>query len=150
MNCRRVDHRTSSLPSRQLGWDERGSVTVLLLGLFLSLIVVAGLVFDGGAIIAGHREADAEAEGAARVAAQQMSAIALHSGTVGIDQSLAQQAVNRYLAPYGHAGIAQVNGDNVTVTVSYPVSLQILSVVGFNKQTVTGTGSATAIEGAVP
>ena len=54
------------------------------------------------------------------------------------------------MAPYGHAGIAEVNGDNVTVTVSYPVSLQILSVVGFNDKTVTGTGSATAIEGAVP
>ena len=146
MNRRDADHRTPSLLER----DERGSVTVLVLGLFLSLIVVAGLVFDGGAIIAGHREADAEAEGAARAAAQQMSAIALHSGTVGIDQSLAQQAVNRYLAPSGHAGVAAVNGDNVTVTVSYPVSLQILSVVGFNKQTVTGTGSATAIEGAVP
>ena len=149
MNRRPAD-RAPSLPGRPVGRDERGSVTVLLLGLFLSLIVVAGLVFDGGAIIAGHREADAEAEGAARAAAQQMSAIALHSGTVGIDQSLAQQAVNRYMAPYGHAGIAEVNGDNVTVTVRYPVSLQILSIVGFSKQTVTGTGSATAIEGAVP
>ena len=149
MNRRPAD-RAPSLPGRPVGRDERGSVTVLLLGLFLSLIVVAGLVFDGGAIIAGHREADAEAEGAARAAAQQMSAIALHSGTVGIDQSLAQQAVNRYLAPSGHTGIAIVNGDNVTVTVSYPVSLQILSVVGFNDKTVTGTGSATAIEGAVP
>jgi hypothetical protein len=58
--------------------------------------------------------------------------------------------VNRYLAPSGHTGIAIVNGDNVTVTVSYPVSLQILSIVGFNDKTVTGTGSATAIEGAVP
>jgi hypothetical protein len=125
-------------------------VTVLLLGLFLSLIVVAGLVFDGGAIISGHREADAEAEGAARAAAQQMSAIALHNGTVGIDPSLAQQAVDRYLAPYHHAGVAAVNGDNVTVTVSYRVSLQILSIVGFNNKTVIGTGSATAIEGAVP
>ena len=149
MNRRPAD-RAPSLPGRPVGRDERGSVTVLVLGLFLSLIVVAGLVFDGGAIIAGHREADAEAEGAARAAAQQMSAIALHSGTVGIDQSLAQQAVNRYLAPSGHTGIAIVNGDNVTVTVSYPVSLQILSVVGFNDKTVTGTGSATAIEGAVP
>jgi hypothetical protein len=149
MNRRPAD-RAPSLHGRPLERDERGSVTLLVLGLFLSLIVVAGLVFDGGAIIASHREADAEAEGAARAAAQQMSAIALHSGTVGIDQSLAQQAVNRYLAPYGHAGIAAVNGNNVTVTVSYPVSLQILSVVGFNKQTVTGTGSATAIEEAVP
>jgi hypothetical protein len=130
--------------------DERGSVTVFLLGLFLSLVVVAGLVFDGGAIIGGHREADAEAEGAARAAAQEMSAVALHNGTVGIDQSLAQQAVDRYLAPYRHTGLATVNGDNVTVTVSYPVNLQILSVVGFNTKTVTGTGSATAIEAGVP
>jgi hypothetical protein len=142
--------RTNSAPGRRAEREERGSVTVLVLGLFLSLVVVAGLVFDGGAIISGHREADAEAEGAARAAAQQMSAIALHNGTVGIDPSLAQHAVDRYLAPCHHAGVAAVNGDNVTVTVSYRVSLQILSIVGFNNKTVIGTGSATAIEGAVP
>jgi hypothetical protein len=150
MNERPARYSPTSPPRRPAGPEERGSVTVLLLGLFLSLIVLAGLVFDGGAIIAGHREADAEAEGAARAAAQQMSAIALHSGTVGIDPSQAQQAVDHYLAPYHHTGTAAVNGGNVTVTIRYPVSLQILSIVGFNKQAVTGVASATAIEGAVP
>ena len=83
--------------------DESGSVLVFVVGVFLALIVTAGLVFDGGTILAAHREADAEAEGAARAAAQQMSATPCTPGRSASTQSLAQQAVDRYLAPYHHA-----------------------------------------------
>jgi Flp pilus assembly protein TadG len=130
--------------------DERGSVTVFMVGVFLALIVVAGLVFDGGSIIAGHREADAEAEGAARAAAEQIANTSLHAGTVAIAPAQAQHAVAVYLAPYHHRGTVAVNGDNVTVTVSFPVTMQVLSVIGVGSKTVSGSGSASAIEGAVP
>ena len=107
----------------------------------------AGLVFDGGSILAAHREADAEAEGAARAAAEQISGHALHTGTLGIDPPAAQTAADAYLAPYHHAGVVTVNGDTVTVTVSFSVPMQVLSIVGIGTKTVTGTGTATAVEG---
>ena len=119
-------------------------------GILLALIVVAGLVFDGGSIIAGHREADAEAEGAARAAAQQVAATALHTGTVSIDPARAQSAADAYLSAYHHPGTVIVAGDQVTVTVTFPVGMQVLSIVGVGAKTVTGTGSATAVEGGVP
>jgi hypothetical protein len=130
--------------------DDQGSVTVFVVGILLALIVTAGLVFDGGSIIAGHREADAEAEGAARAAAEQVATAALHAGTVSIDPARAQAAAYVYLSAYHHAGTVTVNGDQVTVTVSLPVAMQVLSIVGAGPKTVTGTGSATAVEGAVP
>lgn len=130
--------------------DERGSVTVFLVGVLLALIVMAGLVFDGGGIIAAHREADAEAEGAARAAAEQLTNDSLHSGTPTIDPTRADQAVLAYLAPFHHQGSVTVNGDNVTVTVTIPVVMQVLSIVGVRGKNVTGSGTATAVEGGVP
>ena len=129
--------------------DERGSVSVFVVGVFLALMVVGGLVFDGGNIIAGHREADAEAEGAARAAAEQVAPASLHSGILAISPAAAQDAVDTYLAPYNHRGVALVSGDQVTVTVAFTVPMQVLSIVGIKAKTVTGTGEATAVEAGV-
>jgi Putative Flp pilus-assembly TadE/G-like len=129
------------------GPDERGSVSVFVVGVLLALIVTAGLVFDGGSILAAHREADGEAEGAARAAAQEISGHALHTGTLGIDPATAQTAADSYLAPYHHAGVVVVNGDTVTVTVIFSVPMQVLSIVGVGSKTVIGTGTASAFKG---
>ena len=130
--------------------DERGSVTVFVVGVLLALVVMGGLVFDGGAVIAGHREADAEAEGAARAAAEQVSIPALRSGQVQLNAAGATKAADAYLRHYGHTGSVIVNGDEVTVTVSYVVDMQVLDLIGIRSKAVTGTGTATAVEGAVP
>jgi hypothetical protein len=132
------------------GRDEHGSVTVFVVGVLLALIVTAGLVFDGGTIIAGHREADAEAEGAARAAAEQISIPALRSQLLQLDPAQATAAADTYLHHYGHRGMVTVTGNTVTVTVTYPVAMQVLGIVGIHAKTVTGTGQATAIEGTAP
>jgi hypothetical protein len=129
------------------GADESGSVSVFVVGVLLALVVTAGLVFDGGNLLAAHREADAEAEGAARAAAQAISAHAIHTGNLAIDPAQAQAAADAYLVAYRHRGIVNVNGDIVTITVSFPVSMHVLSIVGLGSRTVTGTGTATALEG---
>ena len=53
--------------------NDQGQVTVFVVGIFLALIAIAGLVFDGGNVVAAHRRADNEAQGAARAAAQRIS-----------------------------------------------------------------------------
>ena len=130
--------------------DERGSVTVFVVGVLLALVVMGGLVFDGGAIMAGHRQADSEAEGAARAAAEQVSVSALRSGQLRLNSTQATAAAENYLRRYGHTGAVTVTGDTVTVTVTYRVDMQVLDVVGIRSKTVTGTGHATAIEGGIP
>ena len=115
---------------RRARCGESGSVTVFVVGILLALIVTAGLVFDGGSIIAGHREADAEAEGAARAAAEQVATAALHAGTVSIDPAHARAAAEVYLSAYHHSGTVSVDGDQVTVTVTFPVDMQVLSILG--------------------
>lgn len=127
--------------------DERGSITVFVLGVVVALVVVGGLVLDGGTIIAGHREADDEAAGAARAAAQAIAATARQTGALTIDAGVARTAAERYLLPYGHAPLVSVDGDQVTIRVAFPVTTQILSIVGVRHKTVTGTASATAVGG---
>lgn len=122
-------------------------MTVFVVGVAVALIVFAGLVFDGGAIIAGHREADAEAQGAARAGAEAVSSAARTGQALAIDEHAAVTAADRYLTAYGHAGVVVVDGDRVTVTVRFPVTTQVLTIVGITARTVTGTASATALEG---
>lgn len=129
---------------------ERGSVTVFVVGVLLALIVMGGLVFDGGALMAGHRQADAEAEGAARAAAERISIPALRSGVVQLNRTEATAAAEGYLAHYGHVGTVAVTGNTVTVTVTYRVGMQVLDLIGIGSKSVTGTGQAIAVEGRAP
>lgn len=129
-----------------LAGEDQGSVTVFVVGVLAALFVVAGLVFDGGTIIAGHREADAEAEGAARAGAEAVAAAKRASAAVTVDPVAARRAAERYLTAYGHEGHVTVAGDQVTVTVSF-TEMQILSIVGLRSKSVTGTASAIALVG---
>ena len=128
--------------------DERGQVTVLVVGVLVALIAMGGLVFDGGNILAAHRRADDEAAAAARAAVQEVSPSDLFgSGTVVVDPARARAAVAAYLAPTGHDGVVEVHGDRVDVTVTFREPLQILGIVGIQSASVRGEGSAHAVRG---
>jgi hypothetical protein len=127
--------------------DETGSVTVFVVGAVFALLMVAGLVFDGGSIIAGHRTADTEAQGAARAAAEQLFEVTARTGNPTIDPTAAQTAVNTYLASFGDTGTATVTGASVTVTVTLTVDMQILSAVGVGPRTIKGTATAVGLVG---
>jgi hypothetical protein len=92
------------------------------------------------------REAIDEADGAARAAAQAL-AISTRGGTVSLDPRRAQAAVDAFLAPTGHAGQASVQGDAVTVTVSFSRRMLILGFGGLVSTRVTGRGTARAVPG---
>ena len=128
--------------------DEYGQVTVLVAGVLVALIAMAGLVFDGGNIVAAHRQADDEASGAARAAVQELSPTDLFgTGTVVVDAARARAAAAAYLAPTGHDGVVDVQGDRVQVTVSFREPLQILGIVGIRSASIRGEGSAHAVRG---
>jgi hypothetical protein len=127
---------------------EQGQVTVLVAGVLVALIAMAGLVFDGGDILAAHRRADNEAAGAARAAAQAVSASdLLATGTVVLDPTRARAAALAYLARTGHAGVVDVNGNTVHVAVTFREPVQILGIVGVASATVHGEASALAVRG---
>jgi hypothetical protein len=126
--------------------DERGVITAFVVVMTTALILVAGLVLDGGYTLAARRQAIDEADGAARAAAQAV-AVSTRGGVVTLDPGRAQAAVDAFLAPTGHAGQASVRGDAVTVTVSFSRRMLILGIGGLVSVQVTGRGTARAVPG---
>lgn len=130
--------------------SERGSVTVFVVVLTAALLMVGGLVLDGGYTLAAHRRAFNEAEAAARAGAQAVDLDALRvTGEVRLDPETARARAESYLAETGHRGSVEVDGDTVLVTVNFRQPMLILSVAGVGPLEINGEGSARAVRGVV-
>jgi hypothetical protein len=125
-------------------------VTAFVVVMTLALIVMAGLVLDGGLALAAKVQALDDAQAAARAGAQAIDVSTFRAtGQVTLDPAEATADAGHALAVAGHTGTVAVNGDEVTVTVTITQPTQILDLVGVQHVTVSGSGSATA-EQAVP
>ena len=127
--------------------DERGTVTAFVASFTLALVAVGGLVVDGGYILAARQRAYDEADAAARAGAQAIDLDTLRSGgSATLTISEAQRRVDDYLLPSGHEGVVEVNGDQVTVTITHDRSLVLLGAFGVGPVTIEATGTASAIQ----
>lgn len=128
--------------------NDRGSVTVFVVVFTVALLMVAGLVVDGGYTLAAHRRAFNEAEAAARAGAQAIDMDVLRStGTVQLDPDAARDRAEAYLATTGDDGTVEVDGDVVRVHVRFEQRMLILSVVGVGPLRIEGDGTARAVRG---
>ena len=126
---------------------EHGSLSAFLAVLSAGLLVLVGLVVDGGRALVAKRHAVDVAEQAARVGADQLSIDALRAGRFSIDPAQAVMAVDRYLASAASQGSISVTGDTVTVRVTGDVSTVILGMVGIRQLAVTAVAVATDVHG---
>jgi Flp pilus assembly protein TadG len=130
----------------EAGRGERGTVTVFVVSMTVALLLVAGLVLDGGRMISARRDADAVAAAAARAGVQGLDEAGIRrSGGAPVDVFAARARVGRYLAATAYTGSVDVRGDTVTVEVHRTQELPILSLVGLVTAEVTGSGSARAV-----
>jgi len=128
---------------------ETGQLSVFVAILTVALVLVAGLVADGGGVLAAHQQAIDEAFEAARAGAQALDADALRArGTVAVDPEGARTAAIGYLGALGHSGVVTVSGDRVTVTVRFVHRLAVLSAAGLRPVEVAGTATVRATTGA--
>ncbi|HEY9290526.1 MAG TPA: pilus assembly protein TadE [Microlunatus sp.] len=130
--------------------DQRGqALSVFVLVATAAIILVAGLVVDGGQKAMAVSRAESVAAGAARAAANAGAGGTLAAGRSGeVASSAARTAAQDYLAgaalgagPTVH-GSVDIRGPLVTVTTSATVQTIFLSVIGID--TLTGSGQATA------
>jgi Putative Flp pilus-assembly TadE/G-like len=126
---------------------EQGQVTAYVTVWVLALLIVAGLVIDGGYTLAARRRAYNEASAAARAGAQALVPAGLRHGDPTPDPTAATTAAHAYLAATGHAGRVTITGDTVRVTVSFSQPMYILGIGGLASVTVTGQGQAHAVPG---
>jgi len=131
------------------GHNEDGVVTAFVVVITFALLLMAGLVLDGGLALAAKVQAIDDAQAAARAGAQAIDLATFRAtGQFTLDPVEATTNAEQALAVAGHTGTVAVNGDVVTVTVTITQATQILDLVGIEHMTETGTGSATAEQGA--
>jgi Flp pilus assembly protein TadG len=128
--------------------DERGQVTLFVVLATAALLVLSGLVVDGGYILAARRRAIDEADGAARAGVQALALGAYRSsGEVALDPDAAAAAARDFLAATGHTGTVSVDGDQVAVSVSFAQPTALLGIIGIDDVTVSGRGLARSVRG---
>lgn len=124
---------------------EQGSVTGFVTVVAVALVLVAGMAYDGGEIVAAQARARGAADGAARAGAQEIDITRLRStGEAVLDPTAAVASAEEYLARTGIAGDAVVVGADITVTVTLRQPLRILPGPD---RIVTVTETATAVTG---
>ena len=128
--------------------DERGSIALFFAVLFPALLVLVGLVADGGTALAAKAKASSDARQAARAGADALSPAALElRGAPVIDQHQAFSAAQAALGAEDVQGTVSVAGRTVTVHVTHSTPSVLLGAVGVHVLTVSATESATTKEG---
>jgi hypothetical protein len=115
----------------------------------IGLLVVIGLVVDGGGKIRALQEADAVAAEAARQGGQAIQAgpAIRGEGTV-VDTSAAAAAAEAYLAATGVAGeVGVIGGTRLRVTTTTTYSPVFLSAIGAGPMSVTGDAEVLLVRG---
>ena len=124
-------------------WRERGSATVWMVFGTVIVLAVAGLVYDGGGLIAAKRQTINNAEEAARAGAQAIDTNTLMAtGTVQLDPTAAVGRAEAFLAANGLTGTATATTSSVTVIVTQHQTLAFLHSLGVSDRTITGTATA--------
>jgi Putative Flp pilus-assembly TadE/G-like len=134
---------------------DRGTLSLFVVMLVPAVVLMAGLLVDGGiAINAKERAADV-AQQAARAGANDLDVADLRSGQVQLAPDACAVALN-FVPQYQGIGAQAVgcqpgtagNGDPVvTVQAKVVVHSQMLSLIGLGTFTETGSGSASPVCG---
>lgn len=133
-------HRTHV--RRRLWSDDTGSggMALMLLVTSVALLMVLGLIIDGGGKARALDRADAIAAETARVAAG-----TYRPGDPAIDPGAANAAAADYLAAAGATGHIAIAGLTVTATAALHQQTVFLPLIGIDEFTVTGSGNAEVV-----
>ncbi|MBL1086727.1 hypothetical protein JK359_33010 [Streptomyces actinomycinicus] len=127
------------------GRGDRGSMSLFLALSALAILMVMGLLVDGGGALNASNRATSLAQEAARAAGEQVDAAQAIQGTaITIDPDAARGAALDYLAAAGVQGDVQITdgGQTLTVTVHDTYATHFASLLGVGTIHVDGTATA--------
>jgi hypothetical protein len=134
--------------------DDRGTLSLFVVILAPAVILLAGLLVDGGIAINARERAADVAQQAARAGANDLNVPALRSGTVelaGNACAVATAFVPAYSgigAKPGNCSIYPLGGQQVIrVFATVTVHSQLLSIIGINTFSETASGTASPVCG---
>ncbi|GLY38828.1 hypothetical protein Amsp01_048520 [Amycolatopsis sp. NBRC 101858] len=127
---------------------ERGSASVLILGLSIAVLVGFGLAVDGARKGQAYSQATSIAEEAARAGGQALQVHALAEGAdADVDPGAAVAEAQRYLVTAGATGTARWDGVRVVVETTITRPTVFLGAIGVPEFTVYGHGAAVVLSG---
>ena len=123
--------------------DERGSISLFAIVAVVAILVVLGLVVDGGARIRALQHADDTAREAARAGGEALQAAPAIRGEAALgDTSAGRRAAQNYLAGAGVSGSVSVSGDRIVVNTTTTVDPIFLGLIGIGAGTAHGHAEA--------
>jgi Flp pilus assembly protein TadG len=114
--------------------DERGTITLWVLGLCVAVMFLGGLSLDLWRAVAARRELSGMSDAAATAAANGVDADALRAGgAVRIDPARARAIANQTLADFERSSALDgaridIDGNRVTVTLRDHVDFSLLGI----------------------
>src|SRR5260370_4606498 len=134
------------------GDGERGALTLMLAIMFVGLLALAGLVVDGGAKLNEAENATAIAQEAARAGAGMVNqGRAYSTGTFTVDSGRAVAAAQAYLSNAGYSSavttVTAIGAESIRVSVTVTEPTRILSIIGIDSISSTGTATASLVTG---
>lgn len=142
-----IRHRLEAQP-------DRGSISLFAVVATVAMIIIIGLVVDGGGRIQAQQRAQAAAREAARAGGQAIQAVpAIRGQGVYADSGPARAAARNYLSSAGVSGSVSTvnNGTVISVDTTEPYQPIFLSIAGVGSVTVHGHAQARivrAVDGA--
>lgn len=137
---------------RRPDWQPRdeGSVTLFVVVAVVGLLVLIGLVVDGGTKVRALQRADHLAAEAGRAGGQAIDVPAAITGAPPtLDARAAVSAAQAYLRANGVTGTVSVGdaGQSLTVNVTTTANTVFLGLVGVNTITVHGSAKVSLVRG---
>lgn len=133
---------------------DRGTLSLFVVMLVPAVVLMAGLLVDGGIALNARERAADVAQQAARAGANDLDVADLRDGNVQLAPGACGVALNfvpQYQGIGAQAVSCQTGGTNrepvITVNAKVIVHSQILSLIGIGTFTETGSGSASPVCG---
>ncbi|WP_322936906.1 hypothetical protein [Nocardioides bizhenqiangii] len=126
--------------------DERGTATAFVVGMSITLVVVAGLVVDGGGALNAKMTLADDVEAAAVAGAQATDELRLRDeGVLVINRAEAHERALALLAGRGYERIdIDVTDETVTVTAHDTVPTVMLNLINIDEFDIEATAVAEA------
>ena len=139
--------RHTKIP-RQHSTSERGSATIFGLFLVVVVLILAGVVVEGGNVMSIRGHATSIAAQAARAGADELDLDALRTtGIVQLNPAAAEVAAQAYLTQIGQTGTVTATPTEISVTVTLTKPAILVPVLGIATHTVQATATATPLTG---
>lgn len=111
----------------------------------MCLLVLTGLVVDGGTVIARYAELSDIAENASRIGSQQI--VGIRAGDPQLNEVGARQRINEFLTSKHLTGRVTTRSGGTIVEIRTSVPMRMLSIIGIRERHIVVTRTSFVVSG---